>query len=102
VADAAFAADPELGQAAVGAFGAGRVASVDEDSLRIGELQVNAVGEEPTVAISRGLSPSRRSSAAVVGNRSGSLGEPGWVAAGMIRPRAPRRVFSQTSVSWKT
>ena len=49
----------------------------------------------PSSASSRGRRFRRSSSAAVLGSRSGSLGEPIWLAAGTIRPRAPRRVFSQ-------
>ena len=39
---------------------------------------------------------------AVAGSRSDSLGEPIAEGAGRISPRAPRRVFSVSSVSWKT
>jgi hypothetical protein len=45
---------------------------------------------------------SSRLSLALSPSNSGSLGEPTLVGAGMIRPRAPRRVFSVISASWKT
>jgi hypothetical protein len=56
----------------------------------------------PSTAISRGLIPSRVSSATVSGNSVFSLGLPTWWEAGRISPRAPGLVCSVTSVSWLT
>jgi putative flavoprotein involved in K+ transport len=38
----------------------------------------------------------------VAGNSSLSFGEPIWLAAGRINPRAPRRVLGVSSASWNT
>jgi hypothetical protein len=68
-----------------------------------GKSSATPIGKNPpSSASSRGRKCRRSSSAAVAGSRSGSLGEPIWLLAGTIRPRAPRRVFSQTSASWTT
>jgi hypothetical protein len=61
-----------------------------------------SAGKPPSSATSRGLSRSRASSATVAGSSSLSFGEPIWLAAGRISPRAPRRVFAVSSASWKT
>src|ERR1051325_9034395 len=57
---------------------------------------VGPVMKPPSSAISRGRIPSRSSSATVAGSSVFSAGLPICVAAGRIRPRAPRRVCSVT------
>src|SRR5580704_2188 len=54
---------------------------------------VGPFSKPPSSAISRGLSPSRSSSAVVSGRSLLSGGLPGAVDAGRMNPRAPRRVF---------
>ncbi|WP_259311125.1 hypothetical protein [Capillimicrobium parvum] len=49
MAEAALDADPELGEAAVGAFGAGRLATGDEDAFGTGQLLGDADREEAAV-----------------------------------------------------
>jgi hypothetical protein len=56
-----------------------------------GRFSATPIGKKPpSSATSRGRRARRSSSAAVVGSRSGSLGEPICVAAGRMRPRRPR------------
>jgi hypothetical protein len=103
VADAALDADPEARQPAVGASGAGGLAAGDEYAVGAGQILGDADREEAAVERElAGVSLRRCSSAAVAGSRSGSFGDPISLAIGTIRPRAPRRVFSQTSASWMT
>ena len=84
--------------------GAGGLAAGDEHAVGVGEVLGDAGRGEAAVERDLARAEAQRvaSSAAVAGSRSGSLGEPIWVAAGRIRPRAPRRVFSHTSASWMT
>ena len=56
----------------------------------------------PSTAISRGVIPSRSSSATVQGKSVSSAGLPSCVDAGRISPRAPVLACSVTSASWET
>jgi hypothetical protein len=63
---------------------------------------VGPVLKPPSSATSRGESPSRSSSATVVGSSVSSVGFPGAEAGGRMNPRAPRLVLGVTSASWVT
>jgi hypothetical protein len=54
---------------------------------------VGPVLKPPSSATSRGRSPSRLSSATVLGSSASSVGLPGAEAGGRMNPRAPRLVF---------
>jgi hypothetical protein len=75
----------------------------DEDALGLRQVLGDAEREE--AAVERHLLRAEVEAVefgARRGQQVGSLGEPIWLAAGTIRPRASRRVFSQTSTRWTT
>ena len=81
-----------------------RLAAGDETRSGSGRCSATPAGEE--AAVERELARAQVQAVQLggrwLGSRSGSLGEPIWLAAGTIRPRAPRRVFSHSSASWMT
>jgi hypothetical protein len=103
VADASLDADAKGRQPPVGAPRAGALAAGDEDARGAGQVFGDADREE--AAVERDLARAQVQTVQFRGGggqQSGWLGQPIWLAAGTIRPRAPRRVFSQTSASWTT